>query len=66
MALPKIVLHGRKIILLSGFKDDAWDKSTKRRKKVVVSAEGKLREAAKASPDACAFGYVAGEWIASA
>jgi hypothetical protein len=65
MALPKIVLHGRKVILLSGFKDDAWDKSTKHRK-VIVSAEDKLRKAAKASPDACAFGYVAGEWIASA
>ncbi len=65
MALPKIVLRGRKIILLSGFKDEAWDKSTKHRK-VVVNAEDKLRLAAKANPDACAFGYVAGEWIAAA
>ncbi len=65
MALPKIVLHGRKIILLSGFKDEAWDRSTKHRK-VVVNAEDKLRKAAKASPDACAFGYIAGLWVASA
>jgi hypothetical protein len=65
MALPKIVLRGRKIILLSGFKDEAWDKSTQRRK-VIVNAEDKLRQAAKANPDACAFGFVAGEWIASA
>jgi hypothetical protein len=65
MALPKIVLRGRKIILLSGFKDEAWDKSTQRRK-VVVDAEDKLRRAAKANPDAVAFGYVAGEWVASA
>jgi hypothetical protein len=65
MALPKIVLHGRKIILLSGFKDEVLEKSTKHRK-VIVSAEDKLRKAAKASPDACAFGYIAGEWIASA
>jgi hypothetical protein len=65
MALPKIVLRGRKIILLSGFKDEAWDESTKRRK-LIVDAEDKLRQAAKANPDACAFGYIAGEWIASA
>jgi len=65
MALPKIVLRGRKIILLSGFKDEAWDKSTQRRK-VIVNAEDKLWQAAKANPDACAFGFVAGEWIASA
>jgi hypothetical protein len=65
MALPKIVLHGRKIILLSGFKDEVLEKSPKHRK-VIVSAEDKLRKAAKASPDACAFGYIAGEWIASA
>jgi hypothetical protein len=65
MALPKIVLRGRKVILLSGFKDEAWDNSTKQRK-LIVSAEDKLRKAAKANPDACAFGYVAGQWIASA
>ena len=65
MALPRIVLRGRKIILLSGFKDEAWDKSTQHRK-VIVNAEDKLRQAAKMNPDACAFGYVAGEWIASA
>ncbi len=65
MALPKIVLRGRKIILLSGFKDEAGSKSTKHRK-VLVDAEDKLRLAAKANPDACAFGYVAGEWIAAA
>ena len=49
MALPKIVLRGRKIILLSGFKDEAWDKSTQHRK-VVVDAEDKLRQAAKPIP----------------
>ncbi|HZP08110.1 hypothetical protein [Methyloceanibacter sp.] len=65
MALPKIVLRGRKIILLSGFKDEVWDETTKRRR-LVVNAEEKLRRAAKANPDACAFGFVAGQWIASA
>ncbi len=65
MALPKIVLRGKKVILLSGFKDVAEDKSTKHRT-VVVDAKDKLRLAAKRDPDAVAFGYVAGEWIAAA
>jgi len=61
MALPKIVLRGTKIILLSGFKDGPQD-----RRALVVDAEDKLRLAAKQNPDAVAFGYVAGEWIAAA
>ena len=65
MALPKIVLRGRKIILLSGFKDAPEDRSTKHRA-LVVDAEDKLRLAAKRNPDAVAFGYIAGQWIASA
>jgi hypothetical protein len=63
MALPKIVLRGRKIILLSGFTDGPKDK---RKRALVVDAEDKLRLAAKRNPDAVAFGYVAGEWIAAA
>lgn len=66
MALPKIVLRGRKIILLSGFKDYEKDESGKKRRGVIVDAEDKLKQAAKRNPDAVAFGYVAGEWIASA
>jgi hypothetical protein len=31
-----------------------------------VDAEDKLQLAAKRNPDAVAFGYVAGEWIAAA
>jgi hypothetical protein len=65
MALPKIVLRGRKVILLSGFKDGPEDKRGKHRA-LVVDAEEKLRIAAKRNPDAVAFGYVAGEWVASA
>jgi hypothetical protein len=65
MALPKIVLRGRQIILLSGFKDVEMDPATKRRG-VIIDAEDKLKKAAKKQPDAVAFGYVAGEWIASA
>jgi hypothetical protein len=64
MALPKIVLRGRKIILLSGFKNGPKEKN--RRDALVVDAEDKLRLAARRNPDAVAFGYVAGEWVASA
>jgi len=63
MALPKIVLHGRKIILLSGFKDETNDASVCA---VVVNAKNKLREAAKRDPNAVAFGYAASKWIAAA
>jgi hypothetical protein len=65
MALPRIVVRGKKVILLSGFKED--DKGTgEKREGVVVDAKDKLLLAAKRNPDAVAFGYIAGEWIASA
>jgi hypothetical protein len=65
MALPRIVLRGRKVILLSGFKD-VTDTKTKAKHRLVVDAEDKLKLAAKRNPDAVAFGYIAGEWVASA
>ena len=64
MALPKIVLRGRKIILLSGFKNGPKEKT--KPDAFVVDAEDKLYLAAQRNPDAVAFGYVAGEWVASA
>jgi hypothetical protein len=64
MALPKIALRGREIILLSGFTDGAEDESPNRQ--LVVDEVEKLRRAAKLDPDAVAFGYIAGEWIAAA
>ena len=65
MALPRIVVRGKEIILLSGFKDEAKEAS-KTVCGVVVDEEDKLQQAAKRNPDAVAFGYVAGEWIAAA
>jgi hypothetical protein len=53
------------VILLSGFTDVPEDKNPRHRG-LVVNAEDKLKLAAKRNPDAVAFGYVAGEWIASA
>jgi hypothetical protein len=64
MALPRVILRGRKIILLSGFKNEP--KENNKPDAFVVDAEDKLRLAAKRNPDAVAFGYVAGEWVASA
>ena len=64
MALPRLVLRGRKVILLSGFKNGPQEKN--KPDALVVDAEDKLRLAAKRNPDAVAFGYVAGEWIAAA
>ena len=65
MALPRIVLRGRQVILLSGFKDVLEDRHA-RKHRLIVDEEDKLKLAAKRNPDAVAFGYVAGEWIASA
>lgn len=65
MALPQIVVRGKKVILLSGFTDDG--KGTgEMRPGVIVDARDKLLLAAKRNPDAVAFGYVAGVWVASA
>ena len=65
MALPRIVVRGKKVILLSGFKDET-KRAGETREGVTVSAEDKLVAAARRNPDAVAFGYVAGEWVASA
>jgi hypothetical protein len=65
MALPRIVVRGKEIIPLSGFKDEAKEAS-KTVCAVAVDEEDKLQQAAKRNPDAVAFGYVAGEWIAAA
>jgi hypothetical protein len=57
MALPRIVVRG--------FKDEAKETS-KSVCGVVVDDKVKPQQAAKRNPDAVAFGYVAGEWIAAA
>ena len=71
MALPRVVVRGKQVILLSGFKDCG----TKNKKKsgtdemrpgVIVNAKDELTLAAQRNPDAVAFGYIAGQWVASA
>jgi hypothetical protein len=64
MALPRIVVRGRKLILLDGFKDAPKTPATS--SQPVIIAEDKFQKAVKRNPDAVAFGYVAGEWVAAA
>lgn len=70
MALPKIVVRGKQVILLSGYcrDDDKGTGETRRLgdRRVKVDAEDQLLLAAQRNPDAVAFGYVAGVWVASA
>jgi hypothetical protein len=69
MAHPKIILCGRKIILLSGYNDRVRgnaEEGSDARRGLIVNAEDKLSQAALRDPDAVAFGYVHGEWIAAA
>jgi hypothetical protein len=69
MAHPKIVLRGRKIILLSGYNDRTRgnaEEGSDARRGFVVDAEDKLSQAALRDPEAVAFGYVHGEWHAAA
>ncbi len=66
MALPRIVVRGKKVILLSGYCKDDGKGTDEARQGVIVDAKDKLVLAAKRNPDAVAFGYVAGHWVASA
>ena len=69
MAHPRIILRGRRIILLSGYNDRAKgnaEEGSDARRGFVVNAEDKLSQAALRDPDAVAFGYVHGEWHAAA
>lgn len=66
MALPKIVVRGKKVILLSGYCQDVSGMRPGTDQSLSVDAEDKLLLAAQKNPDAVAFGYVAGVWVPSA
>ena len=70
MALPKIVVRGKQVILLSGYDKDDLKRSQEAHqlsdREMKVDAEDQLLLAAQNNPDAVAFGYVAGVWVASA
>jgi hypothetical protein len=69
MALPRIVVRGRQVVLLSGFEAEFPERTPGRLQRepvLLIQDEDKLLESAQAEIDAVAFGYVAGRWIAAA
>ena len=56
MALPKILLGDRKIILLSGFQEDSRPGNAVC--EVIVDSEDRLHQAVARNPEAVALGYV--------
>ena len=67
MSCPKVEIHGKALLLLSGYSDGPQTTSDKRvSRSLKIEAIKKLRQSAKQHPDAVAFGYVAGRWIPSA
>jgi hypothetical protein len=67
MACPRIEVRGKRVILLSGFRDtvDAA-RAAVVIKDADVKAADELRQSARLHPDAVAFGYVAGRWVPAA
>jgi hypothetical protein len=61
MSAVKIELHGKKVILLNGACVDKVGATS-----VQLEAPDKLLEAAQRDPDAVAFGYFSGRWVAAA
>jgi hypothetical protein len=61
MAFVKIELQGKKVILLNGTRTEK-----KTGEEVQLEAPDKLLEAALRDPDAVAFGYLLGRWVAAA
>ncbi len=63
MESVRTVILGKPVFLLTGFKQRSKKKTEG---DVEVEAPEKLIEAARRNPDAVAFGYVSGSWVASA
>jgi len=53
--------HGRKVILLSGTYSAKKTNDT-----IDIEAPDKLLDVARQNPDAVAFGYIMGRWVAAA
>ncbi len=63
MESVKTVLLGKSVFLLSGTKPRI---GKKRDRDLEVEAPDKLLEAARRNPDAVAFGFISGSWVAAA
>ncbi|PPC85083.1 MAG: hypothetical protein CTY31_10185 [Hyphomicrobium sp.] len=64
MESVKTILFGKSVFLLTGVKTANGAK--KRDRAFEVEHPDKLLEAARRNPDAVAFGYVSGSWVAAA
>ena len=61
MKLPTIELNGKKLILLSGARNDKDTGKT-----VALESLEQLLATVRQNPDAVAFGYTSGRWFAGA
>ena len=61
MEFIKTELQGKRVILLNGARTERMTA-----KSILIEAPEKLLEAARQNPDAVAFGYMSGKWVASA
>lgn len=61
MESVKTILLGKSVFLLTGTRA-----SKKKDKPFEVEAPDKLIETARRNPDAVAFGFISGSWVASA
>lgn len=59
MVAVKIELQGKTVLLLNGTEKKAG-------KRVEIAAADRLLDAARQNPDAVAFGYMSGRWVAAA
>ena len=59
MVAVKIELQGKTVLLLNGTEKKSG-------KSVEIAAADKLLDAARQHPDAVAFGYMSGRWVAAA
>jgi hypothetical protein len=57
----KTELQGKRVILLNGARTERTTA-----KSILIEAPEKLLEAARQNPDAVAFGYMSGKWVAAA
>ena len=61
MEFVRTELQGKRVILLNGARAERMTT-----KPVLIEAPEMLLEAARQNPDAVAFGYVSGKWVAAA
>ena len=61
VTVVQTVLAGRKVVLLNGARAEMTAANA-----VLIEAPEELLETARQNPDAVAFGYMSGKWVAAA